>query len=41
LEEKETGFADTFRRQKLIACLPGTFDTIFLIFQSRAQGNKL
>ncbi|XP_062183823.1 CDT1-like protein a, chloroplastic [Phragmites australis] len=35
LEEKETGFADQVKRQKLIASLPSTFDVIFLIYQSR------
>jgi hypothetical protein len=28
LEEKETGFADQGKRQKLIASLPSTFDII-------------
>jgi chromatin licensing and DNA replication factor 1 len=37
LEEKETGFADQVKRQKLIASLPSTFDTIFLIYQSRQR----
>uniref|UniRef100_A0A0A9FBS5 CDT1 Geminin-binding domain-containing protein n=1 Tax=Arundo donax TaxID=35708 RepID=A0A0A9FBS5_ARUDO len=35
LAEKETGFADLVRRQKLIASLPSTFDVILLIYQSR------
>jgi chromatin licensing and DNA replication factor 1 len=37
LEEKETGFADQVKRQKLIASLPSTFDIIFLIYQSRQR----
>ncbi|XP_044963889.1 CDT1-like protein a, chloroplastic [Hordeum vulgare subsp. vulgare] len=37
LEEKETGFADQVQRQKLISCLPSTFDIIFLIYQSRQR----
>lgn len=37
LEEKETGFADQVKRQKLIASLPATFDIIFLIYQSRQR----
>jgi chromatin licensing and DNA replication factor 1 len=37
LAEKETGFADQVQRQKLISSLPSTFDTIFLIYQSRQQ----
>ncbi|KAL6864886.1 hypothetical protein ACP4OV_016037 [Aristida adscensionis] len=37
LEEKETGFADHVKRQKLIASLPSTFDIIFLIYQSRQR----
>lgn len=36
MEEKETGFADQVKRQKLIASLP-TFDVIFLIYQSRQR----
>ncbi|XP_008787296.2 CDT1-like protein a, chloroplastic [Phoenix dactylifera] len=34
LEEKQAGAANAMRRQKLIACLPSTFDMILLIFQS-------
>ncbi|XP_010904590.2 CDT1-like protein a, chloroplastic isoform X1 [Elaeis guineensis] len=34
LEEKQAGVANAMRRQKLIACLPSTFDMILLIFQS-------
>jgi hypothetical protein len=34
LDQKETGFADQVKRQKLIASLPSTFDVIFLIYQS-------
>jgi chromatin licensing and DNA replication factor 1 len=37
LEDKVTGFADQVQRQKLISSLPNTFDTIFLIYQSRQQ----
>ncbi|TVU28359.1 hypothetical protein EJB05_19875 [Eragrostis curvula] len=37
LEEKETGFADQVKRQKLIASLPSTFDVIFLIYQSKQR----
>ncbi|KAL6624519.1 hypothetical protein ACP70R_031840 [Stipagrostis hirtigluma subsp. patula] len=37
LEEKETGFADQVKRQKLISSLPSTFDIIFLIYQSRQR----
>ncbi|CAM0943532.1 unnamed protein product [Alopecurus aequalis] len=37
LEEKETGFADQVRRQKLISSLPSTFDIVFLIYQSRQR----
>lgn len=37
LEEKETGFADQVKRQKLIASLPSTFDIILLIYQSRQR----
>ncbi|KAJ1258027.1 hypothetical protein BS78_10G042300 [Paspalum vaginatum] len=37
LEEKETGFADQVKRQKLIASLPSTFDIVFLIYQSRQR----
>ncbi|VAH24570.1 unnamed protein product [Triticum turgidum subsp. durum] len=37
LEEKETGYADQVQRQKLISCLPSTFDIIFLIYQSRQR----
>ncbi|KAF8693462.1 hypothetical protein HU200_038859 [Digitaria exilis] len=37
MEEKETGFADQVKRQKLIASLPSTFDVIFLIYQSRQR----
>ncbi|KAK3140864.1 hypothetical protein QOZ80_5AG0406860 [Eleusine coracana subsp. coracana] len=37
LEEKETGFADQVKRQKLIASLPNTFDVIFLIYQSKQR----
>ncbi|KAL6619562.1 hypothetical protein ACP70R_034701 [Stipagrostis hirtigluma subsp. patula] len=37
LEEKETGFADQVKRQKLIASLPSIFDIIFLIYQSRQR----
>ncbi|OEL34346.1 CDT1-like protein a, chloroplastic [Dichanthelium oligosanthes] len=36
-KEKETGFADQVKRQKLIASLPSTFDIIFLIYQSRQR----
>ncbi|TVU17439.1 hypothetical protein EJB05_33476 [Eragrostis curvula] len=36
-KEKETGFADQVKRQKLIASLPSTFDVIFLIYQSRQR----
>ncbi|KAG8064085.1 hypothetical protein GUJ93_ZPchr0004g39592 [Zizania palustris] len=35
LEEKQTGFADRIKREKLIASLPSIFDIIFLIYQSR------
>lgn len=35
--EKETGFADKVKRQKLIASLPSIFDIIFLIYQSRQR----
>jgi chromatin licensing and DNA replication factor 1 len=37
LVEKESGFADQVRRQKLIASLPSTFDVVFLIYQSRQR----
>ncbi|KAJ1270209.1 hypothetical protein BS78_06G036300 [Paspalum vaginatum] len=37
LEEKESGFADKFKRQKLIGSLPSIFDVIFLIYQSRQR----
>ncbi|CAO2046206.1 unnamed protein product [Urochloa humidicola] len=37
MEEKETGFADQVKRQKLIASLPSIFDIIFLIYQSRER----
>ncbi|KAM0867696.1 hypothetical protein ACQ4PT_041812 [Festuca glaucescens] len=37
LEDKVTGFADQVQRKKLISSLPSTFDTIFLIYQSRQQ----
>ncbi|CAL4887265.1 unnamed protein product [Urochloa decumbens] len=37
MEEKETGFADQVKRQKLIASLPSIFDIIFLIYQSRQR----
>ncbi|WVZ84146.1 hypothetical protein U9M48_031207 [Paspalum notatum var. saurae] len=37
LEEKESGYADKFKRQKLIASLPSIFDVIFLIYQSRQR----
>uniref|UniRef100_A0A0A9HKF3 CDT1 Geminin-binding domain-containing protein n=1 Tax=Arundo donax TaxID=35708 RepID=A0A0A9HKF3_ARUDO len=37
LTEKETGFSDQVKRQKLIASLPSTFDVIFLIYQSRQR----
>lgn len=37
MEEKETGFADQVKRQKLIASLPSIFDVIFLIYQSRER----
>ncbi|CAO2034114.1 unnamed protein product [Urochloa humidicola] len=35
--EKETGFADQVKRQKLLAFLPSIFDVIFLIYQSTQQ----
>ncbi|CAL5057666.1 unnamed protein product [Urochloa decumbens] len=37
MEEKETGFADQVKRQKLIASLPSIFDNVFLIYQSRQR----
>ncbi|CAL5033425.1 unnamed protein product [Urochloa decumbens] len=37
MEEKETGFADQVKRQKLLASLPSIFDVIFLIYQSRQR----
>jgi chromatin licensing and DNA replication factor 1 len=37
MEEKETGFADQVKRQKLISSLPSIFDVIFLIYQSRQR----
>ena len=37
MEEKETGYADQVQRQKLISCLPSTFDIIYLIYQSRQR----
>uniref|UniRef100_A0A0E0KMY3 CDT1 Geminin-binding domain-containing protein n=1 Tax=Oryza punctata TaxID=4537 RepID=A0A0E0KMY3_ORYPU len=37
LEEKQTGFADRIKREKLIASLPSIFDIIFLIYQSRQR----
>ncbi|CAN6244735.1 unnamed protein product [Urochloa humidicola] len=37
MEEKETGFADQVKRQKLITSLPSIFDIIFLIYQSRER----
>ncbi|RLM73913.1 CDT1-like protein a, chloroplastic [Panicum miliaceum] len=37
LEEKETGFADQVKRQKLVSSLPSIFDVIFLIYQSRQR----
>ncbi|KAF0892422.1 hypothetical protein E2562_015484 [Oryza meyeriana var. granulata] len=37
LEEKQTGFADCIKREKLIASLPSIFDIIFLIYQSRQR----
>jgi len=37
MEEKETGFADKVKRQKLIASLPSMFDVVFLIYQSRQR----
>uniref|UniRef100_A0A0D9W2G9 CDT1 Geminin-binding domain-containing protein n=1 Tax=Leersia perrieri TaxID=77586 RepID=A0A0D9W2G9_9ORYZ len=35
LEQKQTGFADRIKREKLLASLPSIFDIIFLIYQSR------
>ncbi|RLM79249.1 CDT1-like protein a, chloroplastic [Panicum miliaceum] len=37
MEEKETGFSDKVKRQKLIASLPSVFDVVFLIYQSRQR----
>ncbi|EAY93202.1 hypothetical protein OsI_15007 [Oryza sativa Indica Group] len=37
LVEKQTGFADHIKREKLIASLPSIFDIIFLIYQSRQR----
>ena len=37
MEEKETGFADKVKRQKLIASLPSMVDVVFLIYQSRQR----
>lgn len=34
MQEKQAGFADAIRRQKLIASLPNIFDMILLTFQS-------
>ncbi|XP_048554080.1 CDT1-like protein a, chloroplastic isoform X2 [Triticum urartu] len=41
LEEKETGYADQVQPQKLISCLPSTFDIIFLIYKIIESNPKI